>query len=146
MLFEGLWVQIFLKQKILKSSEKAIKYFQNEFKGKIFLISHSIFHERIDAIAQTIRLILLLNINSKKKLSNAYYRKLNKLLKIMLNYQNINSNNNKIKGSFSWGKKSDGKILKHPNSWVTFFAIQALFLYKDLLEKKKVKFDEFNLV
>ena len=150
---EGLWVlgSFLNNRKYLKSSEKATKWITSKMNSsgkvpRLFLISHSIFHERIDAIAQTIRLILLLNINSKKKLSNAYYRKLNKLLKIMLNYQNINSNNNKIKGSFSWGKKSDGKILKHPNSWVTFFAIQALFLYKDLLEKKKVKFDEFNLV
>ena len=97
-------------KKYLKSSEKATKWITSKmnFSGKVprlFLISHSIFHERIDAIAQTIRLILLLNINSKKKLSNTYYKKLNKLLKIMLNYQNINSNNIKIKGSFSWEKK-----------------------------------------
>ena len=72
--------------------------------------------------------------------------KITKLLKIMLKYQNIKTNNVKIKGSFSWGKKSDGTLLKHANSWVTFFAIQSLFFYKDYLEKKKIKFDEFNFV
>jgi hypothetical protein len=150
---EGLWViGTFLKnKKYLKSSELATRWIvskQNSI-GKIprlFLINTSIYHERIDAIAQTIRLIFLSTFNKNQKQVKINNEKLNKLLKIMLKYQNSNSKNPKIKGSFSWGKKSNGAELKHPNSWVTFFAIQSLFFYKDYLENKKIKFDEFNLV
>jgi hypothetical protein len=150
---EGLWViGTFLKnKKYLKSSELATRWIvskQNSI-GKIprlFLINTSIYHERIDAIAQTIRLIFLSTFNKNEKQVKINKDKLNKLLKIMLKYQNSNSKNPKIKGSFSWGKKSNGAELKHPNSWVTFFAIQSLFFYKDYLENKKIKFDEFNLV
>ena len=138
-------------KKYLSSSEKATKWIMSKqnSSGKIprlFLINSSIYHERIDAIAQTIRLIFLSKINKNKKKLIVNEDKLQKLLKIMLEYQNLKTNNSKIKGSFSWGKKSDGTILKHSNSWVTFFAIQALFFYKDHLENKKIKFDEFTFV
>ena len=150
---EGLWVlgTYLNNKKYLKSSEQATKWIMSKqnLNGKIprlFLINSSIYHERVDAIAQTIRLILLPNLNKDKKKLIFSERKINKLLKIMLKHQNTNTNNIKIKGSFSWGKKSDGVLLKHANSWVTFFAIQSLFFYKDYLEKKKIKFDEFNFV
>ncbi len=150
---EGLWViGTFLKnKKYLKSFEIATRWIlsKQNSAGKIprlFLINSSIYHERIDAIAQTIRLIFLSTFNKNEKQVKINKVKLNKLLKIMLKYQNSNSSNPKIKGSFSWGKKSNGVELKHPNSWVTFFAIQSLFFYKDYLENKKIKFDEFNLV
>ena len=150
---EGLWVLgAYLKnKKYLNSSEKATKWIMSKQNSsgripRLFLINTSIYHERIDAIAQTIRLIFLSTFNKDKKKLLVSEDKLKKLLKIMLKYQNLNTNNPKIKGSFSWGKKSDGVILKHSNSWVTFFAIQALFFYKDYLENKKVKFDEFTFV
>ena len=150
---EGLWVlgKYLNNKKYLSSSEKATKWIMSKqnSSGKIprlFLINSSIYHERIDAIAQTIRLIFLSKINKNKKKLIVNEDKLQKLLKIMLEYQNLKTNNSKIKGSFSWGKKSDGTILKHSNSWVTFFAIQALFFYKDHLENKKIKFDEFTFV
>ena len=150
---EGLWVlgAYLNNKKYLNSSERATKWIMSKqnSSGKIprlFLINTSIYHERIDAIAQTIRLIFLSTLNKDKKKLLVSEDKLKKLLKIMLEYQNLKTNNPKIKGSFSWGKKSDGVILKHSNSWVTFFAIQALFFYKDYLENKKVKFDEFTFV
>ena len=150
---EGLWVlgAYLNNKKYLNSSERATKWIMSKqnSSGKIprlFLINTSIYYERIDAIAQTIRLIFLSTLNKDKKKLLVSEDKLKKLLKIMLEYQNLKTNNPKIKGSFSWGKKSDGVILKHSNSWVTFFAIQALFFYKDYLENKKVKFDEFTFV
>ena len=113
----------------------------------MFLINSSIYHERIDAVAQTIRLIFLIKFNKNKKNLIISKPKLKKLLKIMLKYQNLKTNNSKIKGSFFWGKKSNGTILKHANSWVTFFTIQSLFFYKDFLENNKEnKFDEFTFV
>ena len=150
---EGLWVLgTFLKnKKYLDSSEKATRWImsQQNSAGKIprlFLINSSIYHERIDAIAQTIRLIFMSTFDKENKKLIVNEKKLHKLLKIMINYQSIKTNNSKIKGSFSWGKKSDGSILKHANSWVTFFAIQSLFFYKDYIENKKIKFDEFTFV
>lgn len=150
---EGLWVLgAYLKnKKYLNSSEKATKWIMSKQNsvGKIprlFLINSSIYHERIDAIAQTIRLIFISTFNKDKKKLMVSEHKVQKLLKIMLKYQNLNTSNPKIKGSFSWGKKSDGAILRHSNSWVTFFAIQSLFFYRDYLKNKKVKFDEFTFV
>ena len=151
---EGFWVlgTYLNNKKYLSSSEKATKWIiskQNPA-GKIprlFLINSSIYHERIDAVAQTIRLIFLIKFNKNKKNLIISKPKLKKLLKIMLKYQNLKTNNSKIKGSFSWGKKSNGTILKHANSWVTFFTIQSLFFYKDFLENNKEnKFDEFTFV
>ena len=148
-----MWVLgTFLKnKKYLDSSEKATRWImsQQNSAGKIprlFLINSSIYHERIDAIAQTIRLIFMSTFDKENKKLIVNEKKLHKLLKIMINYQSIKTNNSKIKGSFSWGKKSDGSILKHANSWVTFFAIQSLFFYKDYIENKKIKFDEFTFV
>jgi rhamnogalacturonyl hydrolase YesR len=150
---EGLWVLgTYLKnKKYLSSSEKATKWIlskQNK-KGKIprlFLINSSIYHERIDAIAQTIRLVFLMQFNKEKKNLKPYEYKLSQLLKILLKYQYQANTKQKVRGSFSWGKKSDGKLVSHANSWVTFFSIQALYFYKDFLESKKVKFDEFTFV
>ena len=66
---------------------------KQNFNGKIprlFLINTSIYHERVDAIAQTIRLILLPTLNKDKKKLMFSESKITKLLKIMLKYQNIN--------------------------------------------------------
>ena len=110
------------------------------------MINSSIYHERIDAIAQTIRLVFLIQFNKEKKSLKLYEYKLSQLLNILLKYQYQTNAKQKVKGSFSWGKKSDGKIVSHANSWVTFFSIQALYFYKDFLEGKKIKFDEFTFV
>ena len=62
-------------KKYLKSSEQATKWIMSKqnLNGKIprlFLINTSIYHERVDAIAQTIRLILLPTLNKDKKKIN----------------------------------------------------------------------------
>ena len=79
-----------------------------------------------------------MSINEKNKLK--------KLVKILISYQNPEAKNLKERGAFKWGKYSSGKFSNHSNSWVTFFAIQALYLYKDFLENKKINFDEFTIV
>jgi hypothetical protein len=102
------------------------------------------FNERIDSIAQTIRLILL--TQKEEKLSTNKKNKLKKLVKILISYQNSEIKNLKERGAFKWGKYSNGKFSNHSNSWVTFFGIQALYFYKDFLENKKINFDEFTIV
>ena len=148
---EGLWVlgTFLKKKKYLFASKKAKDWIlskQNQF-GRIprlFLIESSNFNERIDSIAQTIRLVLL--TQKQKKMSINEKNKLKKLVKILINYQNPEAKNLKERGAFKWGKYSSGKFSNHSNSWVTFFAIQALYFYKDFLENKKINFDEFTIV
>jgi hypothetical protein len=139
------------KKKYLLSSKKATKWILStqNFSGKIarlFLLTSSVYYQRIDAVAQVVRLIML---NSLKKNNNYYLKsknKLKKLIKILIANQNLKTNNKKIKGAFLWGKNSDGSVVHHSNSWVTFFAIQALYLYRDYITKKKIRFEEFDLV
>jgi rhamnogalacturonyl hydrolase YesR len=150
---EGLWVvgKFLNKKEYLLSSKKATKWILStqNFSGKIarlFLLTSSVYYQRIDAVAQVVRLIML---NSLKKNNNYYLKsknKLNKLIKILIANQNLKTNNKKIKGAFLWGKNSDGSVVHHSNSWVTFFAIQALYLYRDYITKKKFRFEEFDLV
>ena len=149
---EGLWsVGKFLKnKKYLWSSMKATKWIlskQNK-KGQIprlyFDEKQIFFHERVDALSQVIRLALLHKNNSSKFRFN--YQNISKLTKLVLRYQNTKSNNIKIRGSFYWGKTSAGKLRKHPNSWVTFFSIQALMLLKSSQLGEKINFDSFDLV
>ena len=71
----------------MSSSEKATKWIisKQNSTGKIprlFLINSSIYHERIDAVAQTIRLIFLIKFNKNKKNLIVSKPKLKKLLKI----------------------------------------------------------------
>ena len=103
------------------------------------------YHQRIDAVAQAIRLAFIHNLENKHNILKPK-NKLNKLIKILLKNQNLKTNNKKIKGSFIWGKNSDGSMVGHSNSWVTFFAIQALYLYQDLLKNKKNQLEEFDLI
>jgi prenyltransferase beta subunit len=110
----------------------------------LFFIESSNFNERIDSIAQIIRLILL--TQKQKKMTVNKINKLKKLVKILISYQNSETKNLKERGAFKWGKYSNGKFANHSNSWVTFFAIQALHLYKDFLENKKNDFDEFIMI
>ncbi len=148
---EGLWsVGKYLNNKrYLLSSLNATKWIiskQNK-KGQIprlYFDEKQIFHERIDAISQVIRLAFLHSKDSNKIKFNQ--NKIKKLVELALRYQNIKSDDVKIKGSFYWGKTSSGLLLKHPNSWVTFFSIQALMLLNSFILEKKINFDSFDLV
>ena len=149
---EGLWsVGKYLKnKKYLFASKKATRWILKEQNSKgqvprLYLVDRIIYNERVDAIAQVIRL-LLLNTDFQSVLKSDVKRKIQKLLKILLKYQNKNHNNIKVEGSFYWGKTSQGKLLKHPNSWVTFFSIQSLILLKSFLKNEKSNFDSFDLV
>lgn len=148
---EGLWsVGTYLNnKKYLKSSFKATKWIVSKMNNKgliprLFLDKKPIYYERIDAIAQVIRLNFL-HLNKKKKIILTA-KKLEKLVSILLSYQNKNKKNLKTFGSFLWGKKSSGVKVNHANSWVTFFAIQGLYLLKYFQKNKKIKFDPFDIV
>ena len=86
-----------------------------------------------------------MNTNANNKLRIGI-TKIEKLILLVMKNQNLKTNNLKVKGSFYWGKTSYGKLLKHPNSWVTFFCIQALMMYENYTMNKKNSFDSFDLV
>lgn len=148
---EGLWTSgKFLKnKKMLNASRKAAKWIISQMNSKgniprLYKNNRPIFIERVDALAQVIRLNFLhYNPNKINLLSDI---QLKKILKILLSYQVKNSRNVKTNGSFLWGKKSSGQKVNHANSWVTFFSIQSLYLIKDYINKKKINFDYFDLV
>jgi hypothetical protein len=102
------------------------------------------FFERIDILSQTLRLIVLhkekLNLNKLDKV------KIKKLIKNIMNNQKINSKNNKIKGGFIWGKKSNGEKTNDVNTWVTAFAAQSLSILEDNRSNKILKSNPFYLV
>ncbi len=149
---EGLWaIGVYLsKKKYIYSSQKALAWLlknqnKNGFIPRLFIDNKPIFHERIDAIAQTLRLIYFCNNFNLNKIKKKE-RQINLLQKILLNNQLEKNKKKKIKGGFVWGKLSNGEKKIHPNSWVTFFAIQAIILKNEKNQKKLKDFDSFHLV
>lgn len=148
---EGLWSLgvYFNNKKFLKSSFKAnewiISKMNNQgFVPRLYLDNKPIYAERVDAIAQVIRLNFLHLMNKEKNLLQN--NKLSKIFNILLSYQDKNKKNVKTYGSFLWGKKSSGEKVIHANAWVTFFALQSLYLLKYFYDNEKIKFDPFDIV
>ena len=111
---------------------------------RLYLIERIIYHQRADALAQTLRLFFLHKISGKKILTKN--KNINTILQNLLKFQFKNNKNKKLNGSFKWGKTSFGKLKTHANSWVTFFSIQTLYLIKETLEKKKSHLEPFDLI
>jgi len=111
---------------------------------RLYINKKPVFNERVDAIAQAIRLNFINMISTNKNFFKK--KKFNQILNILVFYHVNSPNNIKTDGSFLWGKKSSGDKVYHSNSWVTFFAVQALNLTRDFLENKKLKFDYFDMV
>lgn len=147
---EGLWVAgKFLKRDdYLDSSAKGIKWLldlQNSdgVIPRLYFDDKPVYHERIDAIAQTIRMAIIHIV--EKRLDSCYYSHIEKLISLMLKYQVKEGNKHELGGIY-WGKTSNGKIMGHPNSWVTAFSIQALMIHEDYLENNKLDLNLFHIV
>lgn len=77
------------------------------------------FNERVDILAQTLRMAVLHGLQDKRV--DAVAAKLP---------QYLNQDESlATKGGFIFGKSSAGESLPHVNAWVTMFALQALRLY-----------------
>ena len=111
---------------------------------RLFIDNKPIFFERVDAIAQVLRLNFLNSNFGKKNLIAK--NDLIKMVNLLLKNQVKNKNNHKINGSFIWGKKSTGELVKHSNSWVTFFSLQALNMVNDYFDKIDFNLEEFDLI
>lgn len=149
---EGLWSvgNEFRNKDYLISAFKAIKWILSKSNKsglvpRLFLDnSKLIYNERLDVIAQVLRLNYIFVKVGKKNLITKKH--LNQLINVLLSYQVNKKNDKKIHGSFLWGKKSTGEKVYHSNSWVTFFSLQCLYLIKDYLQGKKSNFENFDLV
>ena len=132
----------------LDSSAKSIKWLldlQNSdgVIPRLYFDDKPVFHERIDAIAQTVRMAIIHIV--EKRLDSCYYSHIVKLISLMLKYQVKEGNKHEL-GGINWGKTSNGKIMEHPNSWVTAFSIQALMIHEDYLENNKLDLNLFHIV
>jgi len=147
---EGLWVagKFLERDDYLDSSAKSIKWIldlQNSDGDipRLYFDDSPIYHERIDAIAQTVRMGIIHII--EKRIDSHYYSHVEKLVTIIEKYQ-VKEGNKQELGGVNWGKTSSGKIMAHPNSWVTAFSIQALMIYEDYLEINKLNLNLFHIV
>ena len=148
---EGYWsCGKFLKNKMFNSvSLKGTRWVLNNinfdgFPPRLKFKNKLNFFERIDILSQTLRMIVLhkekLNLNKLDK------NKIEKLIKNIIGNQKQDSKNNKIKGGFIWGKKSNGERTYDVNTWVTAFALQSLSILNDNRSNKILKSNPFYLV
>jgi len=137
---EGLYTvgKYFDKKKYLEYSRRATDYLFSIQKSnggipQFFKENNLIDFERLDILAQTLRLGVLNSINNEK---------LDKLKKRLIKFQNLNKEQ---KGGFRYGYDDQGNKYEHINSWCTMFALQALILYNQHSENN-INFNEFLLV
>lgn len=83
--------------------------------------------ERSDVLAQVLRLGLL-------ALDDSYQDKLSRLANRLLSFQDRSEDPAK-RGGFKYGFSEEGKKLDHTNSWCTMFAVQALQMYDQRVNK-----------
>ncbi len=92
-------------------------------------------HERADINAQVIKLMILLNISDNKPDKSLIENCIMHLLKFQ-----TETVDKVADGSFIYGFDDDGRKKNDPNSWVTMFSVQALYMYM----KNIAKGDDFN--
>jgi rhamnogalacturonyl hydrolase YesR len=128
LLYAGLKLK---NEKYIKSSLKATKWAlsqQLENGGIPFYFKeHPVQIERIDILAQTLRLgCILKNIGLLKN----HDKKIKNLKNHLLKFQSEN-------GGFIFGYDYTGEKKEHINSWCSMFAYQALDIYETLFIKKE---------
>lgn len=124
---EGLYVAgIYLNDKIyLEASKRAVEWSIGVVKDALaprFVHNDEYnYNERVDVLAQVLRLAILFNLDSAKgKL----------MLEKIISYQysgKVAGQN----GGFLFGKSSIGEKINHVNSWVTMFALQAMMIFRE---------------
>ncbi len=90
---------------------------------RLFLDGSFNYHQRVDGIAQTLRLGTILRKNGY--LNSPSDPHLHKLLTNLLPYQSTRRDLNQ-EGGFTFGFTSTGELQPHVNSWCSMFALQAL--------------------
>jgi len=132
------------EKKFLRSAADATKWLlDNQLPSggipSMFTNDKFIVHERVDILAQTLRLgtiLLSLGLLDKK-----YEEKISKLVDRLLEFQYMGEDI-KQKGGFLYGVREDGIKFNQVNCWSTVFAVQALAMYKQFLKSRsKIDFE-----
>ena len=146
---EGLWVagRYLEREDYLEASARGTQWLldmQSEegYIPRRFLDDQPIYHERVDAISQTLRLAVL--HLAQGTLHESYRRRAERLVPIILRNQ-AKTDDVRSNGGLYFGRSNKGEVIPHVNSWVTAFASQALRLYRDSLEGKP-ELKPFHLV
>lgn len=95
---------------------------------------HGIPYERVDVLAQTLRLGCLLY--SMKRLEEKYVDNLKRLKDRLCEFQ-ITKGAKEEKGAFFFGTDYDGNQRNHANSWCSMFAFQALDMYERAFKNRE---------
>lgn len=139
---EGLWVvgKVFGREDYLKSSAKATEWLLQWQSDEGYIPRHfhngePLYNERVDILAQTLRLASI-HIGEGGLADNVEtHAKLEKLIALINRNQAV-SNDVRINGGFYFGRLSNGDQMPHVNVWVTAFAIQGLGLYDRVINKQ----------
>jgi len=148
---EGLWVvgKILDREDYLRASTKATTWmldWQSDY-GYIprhFHNGEPLYNERVDILAQTLRLAVIHLAESRLADTPETRTKLDKLITIITRNQ-ATSDDKRINGGFYFGRLSNGEVMPHINVWVTAFAIQGLGRYEGYL-RDSFNFNPFFMV
>lgn len=148
---EGLWVvgTLLGRADYLEASARAAQWLLDWQSDEGVIPRHfhdgkPLYNERVDVLAQTLRLAMIHMGEKRIQRSAINQQKVDKLATLILRNQAI-SDDPRINGGFYFGRLSDGAIMQHVNVWVTAFAIQALSLY-DLVQRDSYQFNPVFMV
>jgi hypothetical protein len=119
----------------LQASARATRWLLENMSaaGQVPRLCHDgglVYHERVDVVAQTLRLTLL-HLESERlprRFANVPHRLADKLVAYQSHDPDL-----RACGGFYFGKLSHGSEVRNVNTWVSAFAIQALELFRDHL-------------
>jgi len=148
---EGLWVvgSLLQRQDYLTASARAAQWLLDWQSPEGIIPRHfhdgkPLYNERVDVLAQTLRLAMIHVGEARLPLSPEINRKLDQLVTLILRNQ-ASADDSRIDGGFYFGRLSDGSVMPHVNVWVTAFVIQALGLY-DAVKHNRYLFNPIFMV
>ncbi len=148
---EGLWVvgSILGRQDYLDASARATQWLFDWQSPEGIIPRHfhngeALYNERVDILAQSLRLAAIHIGEGRLTLTPELQAKLDKLVTLILRNQ-AESDDPRVNGGFYFGRLSDGSLMLHVNVWVTAFAIQGLSLYAAVLDGT-YRFNPFYMV
>ncbi len=148
---EGLWVvgKILNREDYLQASARATEWLLQWQSAEGFVPRHfhngePLYNERVDILAQTLRLAAI-HLGEGRLVDTPELReKLDKLVALITRNQ-AESDDSRIAGGFYFGRLSNGEQMPHVNVWVSAFAIQGLTLYDGFLNSH-YQFNPFFMV
>lgn len=136
---EGLWVvgKVLGREDYLQASAKAADWLLSWQSVEGYIPRHfhngePLYNERVDILAQALRLASIHLAEGRLPDTEAVRAKLEKLVTVIIRNQ-ATSDDSRINGGFYFGRLSSGDVMPHVNVWVTSFSIQGLGRYEGFL-------------